>query len=213
MPRPFDATVLAQKALSAVARLNQQVSQEYIIDFLTGSKSEKILPEHRLLKTFGIGAGLSRQEWLNHLRDFISLGYLARKSADDSTLLITPKGWRVLKGQEQVWLEKSARGNKISKKGVRIPDAPEHEPDLLGHLKDVRKYLASKYEIETDEVVPFLRLHQMAVWLPDNPDDLQQIAGWNDSQLKSYGSAFLQLIREYLEVNGLQSRMNLKRSR
>ncbi|HXH18877.1 MAG TPA: RQC domain-containing protein [Chitinophagales bacterium] len=210
MPHKFDATVIAQKILSAVARLKEQYASEYVIDFLMGSKSEKILPEHRLLKTFGAGADLSRQQWLNHLRDLISLGYLNRSSSENSVLFITEKGWRVLNGKEQVWLMKSNFGNKLGVKSTRISRAPDYEPDLLEHLKDVRNYLASKYETEAEEIVPYLKLHQMATYLPNTKYDLQKIAGWDDTRLRSYGLPFLKVILEYLEVNGLETRMRQK---
>jgi ATP-dependent DNA helicase RecQ len=38
----FDATLIAQKALSAVSRLNERFGSNYVIDFLRGSRSEKI---------------------------------------------------------------------------------------------------------------------------------------------------------------------------
>ena len=45
----IDATLVAQKFLSAVARLNEKFGAGYIIDVLRGSNSEKIRQEHKLL--------------------------------------------------------------------------------------------------------------------------------------------------------------------
>ncbi|WP_419700310.1 DNA helicase RecQ [Mucilaginibacter sp. NFX135] len=43
----FDGTLIAQKALSAVSRLNERFGVNYVIDFLRGSKNEKIREEHK----------------------------------------------------------------------------------------------------------------------------------------------------------------------
>ena len=56
-----DATVIAQKALSAVARLKERFGTMYVIDFLRGSQSDKIRPEHKELKTFGAGADVEQR--------------------------------------------------------------------------------------------------------------------------------------------------------
>ncbi len=211
MLRPFDATVTAQIALSAVARLEEKFDEGYVIGFLLGSKSEKIASQHRALKTFGAGAGQTKQEWLNHIRELVSRGYLKRSSDGSPALRISEKGWRVLRGEEKVSLDKSSFGNKIGFTKHRRERAPEFEPDLLDELKKVRKYLASKYEVDADDVIPYLRLHQMATYLPATTGHLQAIAGFDDRKMSSYGSPFLKVILEYLEINGLQSRMDLKR--
>src|SRR5476651_1272271 len=72
----FDATLIAQKALSAVSRLKERFGSTYVIDFLRGSKSEKIWEEHKQLKTYGVGADISKTDWLRYLRELVALGYL-----------------------------------------------------------------------------------------------------------------------------------------
>src|SRR6185503_11747896 len=66
--KKFDGTLIAQKALSAVARLKEHFGNTYVIDFLRGSKREKIREEHKQLKTYGIGADISRADWSRYMR-------------------------------------------------------------------------------------------------------------------------------------------------
>ena len=209
----FDATDFAQKAVTAVSLLEEKCDINYLIDFLTGSTSEKISDEHRQLDIFGAGADTSRQDWLNLIRDFISMGYLKRNPAGNGWLQIADKGWRILKGTEKVWFSKPPfRINEkllVEKKGGKA--VPLFEPDLLLLLRDTRKFLASSREMEAEDIISYLKLHQLATWLPANLADLQAVAGFDDVQLKSYGVAFLKVILEYLEVNNLESRIKLKR--
>ena len=58
-----EATIDAQKLLSAIVRTGERYGAGYIIDFLRGSASEKILPAHKELKTYGIGKHLKKEEW------------------------------------------------------------------------------------------------------------------------------------------------------
>src|SRR6195952_2361931 len=70
----FDATLIAQKALSAVARLKERFGNTYVIDFLRGSKREKIREEHKLLKTYGAGADIHRADWFRYIRELVAQG-------------------------------------------------------------------------------------------------------------------------------------------
>ena len=73
----FDATLIAQKALSAVVRLKERFGNTYVIDFLRGSKSEKIREEHKQLKTYGVGADISKPEWHRYIRELVAHGLFA----------------------------------------------------------------------------------------------------------------------------------------
>ena len=212
MHRSFDATKHSQKVISAVSLLSKSSNINYIIDFLTGSDSEKVEVNHRQFELFGSGRGVTKQDWLNLIRDLISMGYLNRHIGRESLLTVTEKGKKVTNGEEKVLLMTSPfRKNEkaIVVSGRR--KVPDFEPDLLQLLKETRIYLARLNEVDAEDIVPYLRLHQMATYLPDNQDDLMIVARFDDAQLKSYGTAFLKVINEYVEVNGLKSRMHLKR--
>ncbi len=74
----FDGTIIAQKALSAVYRTGQRFGISYLIDFLRGSQAKTIWEEHKGLKTYGVGADISKENWFEHFRDLIAQGYLAQ---------------------------------------------------------------------------------------------------------------------------------------
>ena len=71
----FDGTIIAQKALSAVYRTDQRMGLTYLVDFLRGSKSQKIWDTHKNLKTYGIGAEISKNEWLEYFQRFARAGF------------------------------------------------------------------------------------------------------------------------------------------
>ena len=73
----FDGTVIAQKALSAVYRTDQRFGLSYLIDLLRGSQAQTVRDEHKNLKTYGVGADISKNAWFDHFKDLIAQGYLA----------------------------------------------------------------------------------------------------------------------------------------
>ncbi len=100
----FDGTLIAQKALSAVVRLKERFGATYLIDFLRGSRSEKIWTEHKALKTYGAGADISKADWQRYLRELISKGFLQSVDEGFPTIRLTPKSEAVLKGDVKVEL-------------------------------------------------------------------------------------------------------------
>ena len=54
-PNLKDATIIAQKILSAVVRVKESFGMRYIVDVLHGSNSEKMREEHKNLSVYGIG--------------------------------------------------------------------------------------------------------------------------------------------------------------
>jgi len=102
----FDGTIIAQKALSAVYRTGQRFGLTYLIDFLRGSQSEKIWDEHKNLKTYGVGADISKNNWFDYFKDLIAQGYLKQADGQYPIIALTEKSDEVLRGGAGVELVK-----------------------------------------------------------------------------------------------------------
>jgi ATP-dependent DNA helicase RecQ len=203
--KKFDATLIAQKALSAVARLNERFGTGYVIDFLRGSQSEKIREEHKQLKTYGVGADISKADWQRYLRELITLGYL-RVSEDLYPILkLTDKSAIVLKGQQKVELTES-QITEEQQQSVVIP----YEAALLKTLKEARMELAIKENLPAYIILSDATLLELATYLPQSTDELKHISGFGEIKLNRYGNTFLGVITEYCKRENLQSRISQK---
>ena len=205
----FDGTILAQKALSAVKRLDQRWGTAYVIDFLRGSKSEKIRGEHKEIKTYGVGADIPKDGWFKYIKDLITQGYLAQTEGQFPVLILTEKSNAVLKGTATVQLIKTEIKDD-KKKSLVAESQQDYFKDLFDDLKQVRQNLA-----RTDNVPPYVifsdtTLVEFATYLPLTAEELRQISGVGDLKLEKYGQAFLSELKNYAQRNKLESRIQLK---
>jgi len=119
-PRVWDGTEEAQKALSAVYRSGQRFGAGHLIDILRGNPTERVQQlHHNELKTFGVGADRSDQQWRAIFRQLIALGYLEADADAYGAFKLTEAARGVLTGATRVSLREEAAKPKSSKRGAR----------------------------------------------------------------------------------------------
>ena len=92
-PEYTDGTLLAQKALSAIKRTDEKISQNTLIEILRGSKTAAIFNEnYHQIKTYGIGADISFKEWQHAITEFKNLGLIDIAYDEHMRLKITEFG-------------------------------------------------------------------------------------------------------------------------
>jgi ATP-dependent DNA helicase RecQ len=202
-----DATVAAQKMLSAVARLDGRFGLHYVVELLKGNAA-KVRAEHQSLKTFGVGADTSKPQWLQVGKELIQLGYI-KQTADFYPLIhLTEKSIPVLKGIERVLLISATKP--LEDKPIKAPAADVEHPELLQRLKARRKQLADAQGVPAFTVFSDATLVELATYVPLKEDDLLQISGFGQAKLERYGHEFLEVLRPYAQDHGLQSRISQK---
>lgn len=208
----FDGTIIAQKALSAVYRTEQRFGMSYVIDFLRGSQAKTIRDEHKNLKTYGVGADISKNNWFDYFKDLIAQGFLKQTEGTFPTIVLTEKSEAVLKGQTPVELFKvTIKEDKESRKNALVSTLEhEYEKDLFDELRLVRTRFAKAENVPPYVVFSDATLIEMATYLPQNDDEMRQISGVGDLKLQKYGADFTEAIADYCDRENLSSRINLK---
>ncbi len=98
-PVRFDGTVLAQKALSAVARTGERADFQTVVDILIGRPSPTVRGEgYDRLRTFGAGRDLPARDWHAYLLQMIQSGLLDVAYDEQCHLKTTDYGRRILYG-------------------------------------------------------------------------------------------------------------------
>jgi ATP-dependent DNA helicase RecQ len=199
-----DGTALAQKVLSAVARLNARFGTGYIIDFLRGSASEKIQEQHKQLKTFGIGADISKERWSNVIRDLLAQEYLIKAEGIYPILKLTPKSEAVLKGLENVMITKSKEVIEVKQQNA------DYETALFQELKVLRRQLADAENVPAYIVLSDATLIELATYFPHNKEEFSKISGFGQMKLDKYSKHFCDVVVDYCLKHKLTSHIHLK---
>ena len=195
-PKVFDGTVIAQKALSAVYRTNQQVKMDILIDILRGSSRQEVLANnYNQIKTYGAGRDLPFLDWKDYITQLLNQGLLSIDYTSGSALKATPLSMDVLTGGEKVDLvkfEKSKPAEKKISKGQLVRD------ELFEQLRQWRLLTAKARGIPAYAVFNDATLQEIAQSKPIVADDLLMIDGIGVKKKEDYGDHVLEVIRDYL---------------
>jgi ATP-dependent DNA helicase RecQ len=206
--KKFDGTLIAQKVLSAVTRLKERFGATYVIDFLRGSRSEKIREEHKQLKTYGIGSDIAKNDWSRYIRELITMGYLQVTDDAFPVLKLTSTSETILKGQQKVEFIESQTTEEHKPTEI-LP----FEADLLAEIKNIRRDIALHENVPAYIILSDATLLEIATYLPQSLDELRLISGFGDIKLARYGREFLLSVKSYCEKNKLASKIKSKASK
>lgn len=196
-PETFDATTVAQKALSCVYRLQQGYGIGYVVDVLRGSENQRIKNmRHDQLSTYGIGSDLNKDEWLSIIRQLIHHNYLEQDIANFSVLKLTEKARPILRGEETlIFAKPRVKLTKEKKLKKKIKgDFNEYDTDLFEKLRTLRKQLADEKNVPPFVIFSDASLIEMAATKPKNDTEFLQINGVGEHKLQHYGAQFLAAI-------------------
>ena len=126
-PERFDGTIIVQKALSAIARSEQQIGTGILVDILRGNMSSEVTERgyHRL-KTFGAGREVPARDWHDYLLQMLQLGYFEIAYNENNHLKITQSGTDVLFGRARALLvtirrEEAVQATRGRKRKATVP--------------------------------------------------------------------------------------------
>jgi ATP-dependent DNA helicase RecQ len=188
----FDGTILAQKALSAVVRLNESVTMGTLIDVLRGSRSATILEKgYDKIKTYGAGAELKSNEWRDYLQQMVNTGILDIAYNQKYALHRGVLSQRVLNGSQQVWLVKTENAAPVKQP---VPTQKSKtaviQDQLFERLKIVRKRLADQQNVPPYIIFNDNTLSEMVAKRPGNKQELLDISGVGQRKMELYGDDF-----------------------
>ncbi len=196
----WDATIAAQKALSAVVRTGQRFGAQHLVDILTGEKTEKVERfRHDRLPTFGVGTELDARRWRGVFRQLVARGFLVTDSEGHNTLALTERAAPLLKGAIRVEFrfeqEAAKRGRKLRAPKGRAAPAAGEEAGLFERLRALRLELAKAAGVPPYVVFHDTTLREMALLKPTTLAQLAQLPGIGEKKLERYGPRFLELLR------------------
>lgn len=198
-----DITIEAQKILSCIYRVNQNYGVNTIVQVLRGSKSKKILEQGLdRVSTYGIMKDCSSNVIKEITMTLVAKGYTYITPDRFPVLKLTRKSWEVLKGEVKVYHKKDLLWRqKVADKKQRLISEDINrffDEELFDKLRELRYKIAQKRNLPTYTIFHNSTLKEMAVYFPQNKEELLNIKGVGEKKYENYGEDFINIIKNYI---------------
>ena len=207
-PERFDGTVLAQKALSAIMRVNQQEGMTMIVDILKGAaKAELVQAGYHQLKTYGAGRDLTFRQWNAYMLQMLQMGLFYIAYDEGNHLKVTDYGKKALRGATQIMLSKfqprevEAGKTKRQRQHTIMPDNSLVDKDLFEQLRLTRLALARAQGIPPYLIFSDKVLNVMAQERPTTFAEFSVMYGVGETKAQRYWRPFTDTIRRFLATS------------
>lgn len=211
-PKVWDATVPAQKLLSALIRLERERGERFgsgkVFDLLLGKVNDRTeASRHRELSVWGIGQELSEREWRSVLRQLLARR-IVEAVGDFGVLVPGPEAGPVLRGEATVELAvdrsttprsrgRARSGADGARAGSRAADGLEiAEREVFEALRTWRSSVAKEKKIPPYMVFSDATLVAIVEARPSSTAQLSAVSGVGAMKLDEYGDAVLEVLAE-----------------
>ncbi|MGO1257721.1 MAG: DNA helicase RecQ [Brachybacterium sp.] len=202
-PQTWDATVAAQKLLSALIRLDRERGQKFgsgqVVEVLLGRENERSgQSRHQELSVWGIGGELSEKEWRTVIRQLLARG-IVEAEGEYGVLVPGPQAGPVLRSEVTVELavdrspKRPARGGGRRTAGAsRAADSLEPaQRERFEALRTWRTAVATAKQIPPYMVFSDATLVGIIDARPESVSQLGAVSGVGAKKLAEYGEDVL----------------------
>ncbi len=200
----WDASVVAQKALSCVYKTDQRFGVNYLIDVLIGKDNARIKQfGHDRISVYGIGKELDAIQWRSIFRQLIARNLLSVDIEGYGNLRLTETCRPILRGEETLMLRKETKAEKSKSRGRKSKHNIKAEHNALWEaLRACRKTLADELKVAPYMIFHDASLMDMLERRPTTPAQFSNVSGVGQQKLKKYADIFLKVINEHEKEQG-----------
>ncbi|MFH1744627.1 MAG: DNA helicase RecQ [bacterium] len=199
----FEATIIAQKILSAIIRTGGRFGANHIVDILKGSERQKVRElGHNRLPVYGIVHDFSREELKQIVRQLVAKKIIIKSAGEYPTLDLALLGKKFIANKEKIFLTRPIV--KIEYYMAEEGPGIDYNRELFELLRSLRKRLADELGVPPFVVFSDVSLQQMAYYLPQSADNFSRVSGVGAEKLKRYGEIFVKTIGGYAREHNLQ---------
>ena len=209
LERVSEPSVLAQKILSCVVRVEQRYGAGHVTDVLRGADTERLRQTgHDRLSTHGLLKGHTVGEVRGWIEQLTGSGLLATTGGKYPTLYLTARGVEVLKGEREaeLFVTHRAKADSRRKGKASVSAALEVglEPDeaLFEDLRAYRRELARERGVPPYLIFNDRTLALMAATKPSSEAELLALKGVGEKKAADLGPLFLERIAGFSASQG-----------
>ena len=203
-PQYADGTVIAQKALSAITRLDEKVASGMLINVLRGSRNSELLEKgFDKIKTYGAGADISYEFWQAYIMQMLQLGVIEIAYDENYNLKTTAFGKMILQGKVPVHFAQPEIRQRFEKKKKEVLNTEQSNQTnanpLFEDLRKLRKMIADSLGFPPFVIFSDATLKAMVHNMPGNEAAFLNISGVSQNKFEKYGAEFLNVIKKYAQ--------------
>ncbi|MDD6253851.1 MAG: DNA helicase RecQ [Candidatus Cryptobacteroides sp.] len=212
-PKPkFDAAGDMKLAIDLVASLPEHFKVEHLANILAGINTALIKSyKHDKTKFFGAGSQHNAKFWEMIIHQAVIRHFLTRNIDSYGVISSTPQGAEFSASPYTLMLA----GDRSFTEGVddddedNVQTAPARggsggDAVLLSMLKDLRKDLSRKLQLQPWVIFGDASLEDMSIMYPETLDELKTCQGVGEGKARKYGKPFMELISKYVEENEIE---------
>jgi ATP-dependent DNA helicase RecQ len=211
--RQFDATILAQKALSAISRTQEKIALTMLIDILRGSRNQSVLRYgYEKLPTFGVGNDVRGEVWTDYILQFLNSGVMNIAYDEGHTFKLNETSRQILKGNRKVIISEYISIAERQKEQEQKPKTKAQgiRNELFDELKVLRKQIADSLALPAYIVFSDATLEDMSTKMPLSKAEFMLISGVGQEKYTKFGDIFIDKILDFVKKTASQKPSLLK---
>lgn len=191
-----NSTVIAQKILSCVARVQERFGIGHVISVLRGETNERIEKYgHEALSTYGLMRDHRPQQLRHWVHQLIHRQLLEQTDGEYPVLRLNPASWAVLRGEHPVNLIRVAsKPARITKQDTASWDGVDR--DLFDRLRAWRKDLAASRHLPPYTICHDSTLREICRVMPKTLSQLRTVPGLGEKRVADFGEAVIGIVNE-----------------
>jgi ATP-dependent DNA helicase RecQ len=198
-----NATVVAQKILSCVARVEQRFGVGHVADVLLGADTEMVRRcRHEQLSTYGLLKEHGKKEVQGWIFQLLDQGLVARSEGEYPVLRLNDKSWAVMRGQSTVRLLQAKKGRR---ERTRNEEQSWEGADrgLFDRLREWRREMAGKRGVPPFVILHDSVLQQISIVRPTRLETLRVVRGIGERKLEDLGNELIAVVDAYCRDHGV----------
>ncbi len=205
-------------ALKTIVATRQMFKAKIIIDVMMGrTNGQTKTYMHHKLDVFGKGKEKDELYWKAVLRQAVFEGFVTKEIEQFGVLKMTPKGLKYVIHSYPVYVTRDHDFSEMSTDDVinmagTAATSASGDDKLLVQLKRLRKEIAHKSNppVPPDVVFGDPSLDDMTIHYPITIEEMSSIIGVGTAKAEKYGPPFIELIKAYVEENGIERPQDFK---
>ena len=191
--------------LNGIQKTSEKFDITYLMKFFNGVKSSEIIEYgHNKLKEYGSFKDKEDQFTQGIIRQAMISNYLWKDVEQYGVVMLTDKGREFLKNPVKFQFSKNHDYKAEGEEAINNNKSAALDDVLLKVLKDLRKKVATQYNLPPYVIFQDASLEDMATVYPISSDEFANVQGVSKGKALRYGKQFSDVIKKYVEENDIE---------